>query len=210
MSFLENQFETSVGNSSTWGMSPWLSMLTHGEYWGPPDTQWNVDPSQIYQAKESGEIGGLLLRDDLRKERFSDIDRIGATGFAVSGIGKGPSLIDQYYTDMGEVYQETDAAITDVYEIYGSASESTLADISSVGGFSTEFGGGSGDITDIYTELEEDYSNWENWPGTTSVSDPGGFSEQLENCVEAQLGSMELSSPNDIFTAVEACKQEAL
>lgn len=208
MDFWDNQYGSAISTElGGVGFNPAISMFTHGSFWGPGDDQWAVDPGEMYRAEEAGEISTGLHQDKYRSLIPQQERRYGVGGFASSGIQPKRNLFDEYTSGMGEIAQETEASITDVYEIYGRSAENTISSLLSSGGFSSEFAGGEGEWGEVYDELESAYGNWDSWPGG------GSFADQLQNCVENELNNMDsagnLSGPNDMFIAVETCRQAA-
>ena len=180
---------------TNFGMTSLTNLFANPGSWGPAGDQWAVSPGEMYRAEESGDISAGLLGSKFRTQTIPELShKMGSTGFASSGIRPQKSIYQQYEEGIGEIGQETSAAIGDVYEAYGSQVSSTLSDISDSGGFSEEFAGG--EIGDIYGEWEDIYS----W------ADSDDFVEGLTECVDDQLSSMTFTSPNDIFIALETCR----
>ena len=205
MNFWDDQFNTYISDEMhDMGFNPYMSMFTHGTWWGPGEDQWAVDPGEMWRAEESGNISRGLQEDKYRKLIPAQERRYGVGGFASSGIRPRVNLIDQYVQDLDSVRQETEAAQYDVLSSYGLQAEETLGSIMSAGGFSTMFGtSGEEDVGlgEMYDQLGDEWSGWQSaWTGG------GNFAEQLENCVEQQLDQMTLTGPNDVFIAVQACK----
>jgi hypothetical protein len=185
-----------LSNQQTgWGMTPLTNLFANPGFWGPEGDQWAVSPGEMYRAKESGDISAGLLGSKFRTQTAPELSRkMGSTGFASSGIRPQKSIYQQFEEGIGEIGQETSAAIGDVYETYGEQVSGTLGDIQGAGGFSSEFAGG--EIGNIYGEWEDIYS-WE---------DSDDFVAGLTECVDDQLSSMTFSSPNDIFIALDTCR----
>lgn len=189
-----NEFLSPFSNNpSADSPSTWSAMLGYSNYFTP----YNIDAGEQYRAIEQADISKGVLRNQFTANNIPSMNaKIGATGFASSGVRPVENVYDVYRESLVEANQESEAALNTVYENFGAQLYGAVENVSEQGMFDFE--------SNEYTNLEANY-NFDSYEGET-------FDEQVQSCVEEYYSqgfvSSDSQNPQAFAEAMQYCHSQ--